>query len=222
MNSFNLTKSVSTFLLLLLLAFSTTTVNAQKIVKSTEQTAGFRYATDDSAKDKIALEPVIIYQQNIHMLANIDDRPALTIYGDGRVLVHYPVYMKRAGDHEMRLDEAELVDLVQSFSGNGVMDFDEKKVNKTVRDHKKKLKSKGQYYEISDAVETSIDIRLDEYQKNSSLPKLKDFRKTFKWKNIEQDASRYKDNTEISKANNSVSRLKALMQDKRLIKRGQH
>ena len=188
--------------------------HAQMKVASGEKTAGFSFTTEVAAT-----EPVIYYQQNIQMLANIDDRPSLTVYGDGRVLVHYPVYMKRAGDYEMRLDETELVSLLQSLSANGVIDFDEKKVKQDVRGYKKQLNAKGQFYEVSDAVETSIDIRLDEYQKNASSPKVKNFKTSFKWKNIEQDASRYKNNLAISKANNSVSQLNALMKDDRLIDR---
>ena len=103
-------------------------INKGMKVASGEKTAGFSFSTDVAAT-----EPVIHYQQNIHMLANIDDRPSLTVYGDGRVLVHFPVYMKRAGDYEMQLDETELVSLLQSLSANGVIDFDEKKVKDNIR-----------------------------------------------------------------------------------------
>ena len=188
--------------------------HAQMKVASGEKTAGFSFTTEVAAT-----EPVIYYQQNIEMLAGIDDRVTISIFGNGRVLVHYPVYMKRAGDYEMQLDETELVSLLQSLSDNGVIDFDEKKVKQDVRAYKKQLHAKGKFYEVSDAVETSIDIRLDEYQKNASSPKIKNFKRSFRWKNIEQDASRYKDNIAISKANNSVSQLNALMKDDRLIDR---
>lgn len=200
--------------LIALLGMQSSVLYAEKRVVSGESSAGFSFATEATAT-----EPVIHYQQNIQMLANIDDRPSLTVYGDGHVLVHYPVYMKRAGDYEMWLDGVELVSLIQSLSANGVIDFDEKKVKQDVRAYKKQLHAKGQFYEVSDAVETSIDIRLNEYQKNASLPKIKNFKTSFKWKNIEQDASRYKNNRDISKANNSVSQLNALMKDDRLIDR---
>ena len=200
--------------LIVFLGMHSSLLYAEKRVVSGENSAGFSFVTETATT-----EPMIHYQQNIQMLANIDDRPSLTVYGDGRVLVHYPVYMKRAGDYEMQLDETELVSLLQSLSANGVIDFDEKKVKKSIRAYKKQLHAKGQFYEVSDAVETSIDIRLDEYQKNASSAKMKNFKTNFKWKNLEQDASRYKNNPAISKANTSVSQLNALMKDNRLIEK---
>lgn len=203
-------------LLTVLLLLNASGVCAQKIVNSGEQSAGFRFATDDSVK-----QPVIHYQQNIQMLTGIDDRPSLQVFGNGRVLVHYPVYMKKAGDYEMRLDEAELVDLIQSLSGNDIMEFDEKKLREKIKGRKKALKAQGQFYEISDAVETVVDITLDEYQKNNKSKKIKNFHKQVRWKNIEHDAARYKHDSEIIKANNSVTHFKGLMKDKRLLQSGQ-
>ena len=200
-------------LLPVLLLLSTSAVCAQKTVESGEQSAGFSFATGVAA-----IEPVIHFQQNIQMLAGINDRPTLQIFGNGRVLVHYPVYMKKAGDYEMQLDEAELVALIQSLSGNGLMTFDEKKVKEKIKQHKKASKAKGEFYEISDAVESVIDISLDEYQENNKTEKIEKFHKQFRWKNIEHDAVRYKHDSEIVKANNSVTHFTGLMKDKRLLK----
>ncbi|MCK5665428.1 MAG: hypothetical protein KAI17_18195, partial [Thiotrichaceae bacterium] len=158
-------------------------------------------------------------QQNIHMLSSITDRPSLSIFGDGQVIVHYPVYMKKAGDYEMWLDDAELVNLIRALSSDGIMDFDEKKVKEKVQSYKKTLKAKGQFYEISDAVETIVDIYLDEFQKNKASKKMKNFHKKFKWKNIEHDAARFKHDIDIIKANNSIENLNVLMKDERLLKR---
>jgi len=207
---------LSAYLLLISLLVTSTALFAQRIVESGERSAGFRFATDDSVN-----QPVIHYQQNIQMLAGIDDRPSLQVFGNGRVLVHYPVYMKKTGDYEMQLDEAELVNLIQNLSANGIMEFDEKKLREKIKGRKKALKAKGQFYEISDAVETIVDITLDEYQKNNKSKKIKNFHKQFRWKNIEHDAARYKHDSEIIKANNSVTHFKGLMKDKRLLKRGQ-
>lgn len=206
---------LSAYLLLIPLLVTSTALFAQMIVDSGEQSAGFRFATDDAVN-----QPVIHYQQNIQMLAGTDDRPSLQIFGNGRVLVHYPVYMKKAGDYEMQLDEAELVNLIQDMSGNGIMEFDEKKHKGKIKGHKKALQAQGQFYEISDAVETVVDITLDEYQKNKKSKKIKNFHKQVRWKNIEHDAARYKHDSEIIKANNSVTHLKGLMKDKRLLKSG--
>lgn len=208
------TNCLLSYLLLAFLILNAPVLLAQKIVDSGAQSAGFRFSTDLTET-----VPVIHYQQNIQMLSGIDDRPSLNIFGSGRVVVHFPVYMKKAGDYEMLLDGSELVDLIQSLSGNGIMNFDEKKVKGKLRSYKKALKAKGQFYEVSDAVETVIDIRLDEFQKNKTSKKIKKFHKKFKWKNIEHDAARYKNESEIKDANKSVMQLRALMKDARLVKK---
>ena len=200
----------------MLLLLNASGVCAQKIVNSGEQSAGFRFATEAGVN-----EPVIHFQQNIQMLSGIDDRPVVRVYGNGRVTVHYPVYMKKAGDYEMQLDEAELVALIQSLSSNGLMVFDAKKVKDKIKQYKKAEKAKGQFHAISDAVESVIEIKLDEYQENNKAKKIEKFHKQFRWKNIEHDAARYKHDSEIIKANNSVTHFKGLMKDKRLLKRGQ-
>ena len=201
-------------LLLLFLVFSTTALFAQKIVESGEQSAGFIYATDSDGT-----EPIIHYQQNIDMLSSITDKASLSVFSDGRVLVHFPVYMKKTGDYEMRLDDVELKHLIKSLSDNGIMDFDEKKVKTKVIAYRKSLKDKGQLYAISDATVTVVDIKLNEYQKNNKSKKIANFHKQFKWKNIEHDAARYKRDTDITKANNSIIQLKGFMHDARLIER---
>ena len=186
------TKCFSKFLLLAFLLLNAPVLLAQKIVDSSEISAGFHFSTDEAAAT-----PLIYYQQNIQMLSGIDDRPSLKVYGSGRVVVHYPVYMKKAGDYEMQLDDEELVDLIQSLSSNGVMDFDKNKVKKNVQSYKNELRKKGVLHVVSDAVETVIDIRLDEFQKNNKTKNIKSFYKQFKWKNIEQDAARYKQDSDI-------------------------
>jgi hypothetical protein len=208
---------ISAPLLLLLLLFQPTTLLAQKVIESSGQSAGFRFAADNTLS-----EPVIHYRQNVHMLAVTDDMPSVKVFGDGRVLVHYPVYMKKAGDYEMQLSDKELADLLQGMSGNGIIDFEENKVKQQMRDEKKSARLRGELYAVSDAVETSIVINLDEYQKNPSSPKIKNLKKHFRWENIEHDASRYRNSKEIVRANDSVSQLKNLMKDQRLLKKGQH
>ena len=200
--------------LVIFLSLNTTVLLAQKIVGSGAQSAGFRFSNDETVTQLI-----IHYQQNIQMLSGIDDRPALKIYGSGRVVVHYPVYMKKAGDYEMQLEAAELVDLIQSLSGNGVLDFDEARVKKNIQSYKKALHAKGRFYEVSDAVVTSIDVRLDEYQKNRAAVKIKDFHKAFHLANIEHAAKQFKQDIDITKANNAVLGLKGLMKDARLVKK---
>ena len=213
MSQFNNKNYSSRLFLSAILLLVSPVLSAQKVVESGVNSAGFSFNEKSS-------EPVIQYRQHIHMLAGIDDKPTLQIFADGRVVAHYPVYMKKAGDYEMQLDEAELEALIQSLSSNGLMVFDAKKVKDKIKQHKKAEKAKGQFHAISDAVESVIEIKLDEYQENNKAKKIEKFHKQFRWKNIEHDAARYKHDSEIIKANNSVTHLKGLMKDKRLLKSG--
>ncbi len=207
-------KTISYFFTALLLVFvlcDTSALFAQKIIPSGEQLAGFRF------DDAVSAEPILEYQQDIEMLSAIDDKPSLRVFGDGRVLVHHPVYMKKAGDFEMRLSDAELVSLMRDLSSSGIMDFDEKKAKEKVKVHEDKLKAKGQFYEVSDSLKTSVNVKIDEYQVDKKSKKIKSFSSQFKWKNIEQDAARYKDALEIAKANKAIQSLNRLMNDQRLV-----
>ncbi|GMR01384.1 MAG: hypothetical protein BMS9Abin19_0763 [Gammaproteobacteria bacterium] len=216
MYKFKAKKYFYSCLLLVFLLSNAPVLLAQRIVDSGVQSAGFRFSTD-----KAAAVPIIHYQQNIQMLSGVDDRPSLKVFGSGRVVVHYPAYMKKAGDYEMQLSIVELVALIHSLSSNGIMDFDEKKITDKIKIDKKASIKKGEYYKVSDSVESVVDIRLDEYQKNTASVKLKGFSKHFKWKNIEHDAIRFKNVSEVARANLSIVHLKALMKDARLVKRVQ-
>ncbi len=212
---------------LLALCISTPVYSAESVMvaagdKNKNHAAGFKFAKNSVANGSGAASsslPIIHYQQNIHMLATANDRPAVQVFGDGRVWVHYPVYMKMAGDYEMQLDEAELIDLLHSLSDNGVMDFHTKKHKAERKSERQSFKAKGQYFAISDTLETIIEIRLDEYQKNNSSNNIKNFYKKFKWNNLEHDARHFKKIKALAQSNQSVNNLKKLMKDVRLTKR---
>ena len=202
--------------LLLSLTLHCSAALAFRSVDSTESTAGFRF--DDSAENT---QPVIEFRQHVHMLADVDDRLTMTIHGDGRVHVHIPVYMKRAGDYEMQLDSGELVSLLRSMAANGVMDFNADRTRGRIEARRREIHARAkagqaELFEVSDAVDSVIDIRLDEYRRNNHLPVQKAFSKRFLWRNIEHDARRFKDEQDIVRANRSVTDLRRLMKDTRL------
>jgi hypothetical protein len=170
------------------------------VVAASHSAAGFRLPVSST-------EPVIEYRQNITMLTEQDLQPKIQVFTDGRVRVHYPVYMKKAGDYEFELTWPELIQLIQSLSANGLMDFDQARVKQEKKDHDLKMKAKGELHYVSDAVVTLINIRLLDYQKTASSPITPNLTKYFSWGNLEQDAKYYKNNHSIQSAAKGIKTL---------------
>ena len=97
------------------------------------------------------------------------------------------------------------------------MDFDAAKYKADRKEKSKALKAKGQFFAISDTVETTVEIRLETYQKNKSSKNINNFYKKFTWDNLEQDAKRYKEVKALTQAYQSISDMQGLMKDVRLV-----
>jgi alpha-D-ribose 1-methylphosphonate 5-triphosphate synthase subunit PhnG len=155
--------------------------------------------------------PVIEYNLDHHMLAQRDPTPLLRVYGSGRVQVHFPVYMKKAGDYEMQISRAELNELLRMLDNNGIMAFDAK----ALRQEKQQLETAhrtttGTSFHISDATDTVIKIRLNQYQRTASSPRVNGFSKQFSWRNLSSDARRFPGSHTIMQAANAAAILEAL------------
>jgi hypothetical protein len=165
----------------------------------------FRFATD-------AVEPIIEYVEVQEMLAAPDPEPLLRVYGDGRVHVHLPVYMKRAGDYELRLPPAELDELIRSLAQDGIIDFDPVAVAQGRQQAiAQQRATEGTLSVISDATETVITVRLDEYQRGPAAAPILKLNKRFAWKNLQQDARRFPQSQAIQRAAAGQQRLRALL-----------
>lgn len=75
--------------------------------------------------------PVISYSETPEMLGDPDRMPRVQVFGDGLVWVHYPVYMKKAGDYQMQLNPGQLRKLLNEVTPS--IDFDELSVGQTPR-----------------------------------------------------------------------------------------
>ena len=164
----------------------------------------FQYSTT-------ATEPVIEYHVVHHMLVQQDPIPLLRVYGNGRVQVHFPVYMKRAGDYEMQLSRARLNDLIRQLADDGILDFDPH----AARLERQQLAAarqaaSGELFHISDASDTHINVRLTHYQRNLASPRINGFVKQFHWRNLDQDARHYPESSRLSRAAGAATVLRNL------------
>lgn len=156
-------------------------------------------------------EPVIEYYVVHHMLAQQDPVPLLRVYGNGRVHVHFPVYMKRAGDYEMYVNRVQLNDLLRQLADDGIMDFD----YAAAKQEKQQLEAarratSGEVFHVSDASDTHININLAQYQRSAASPRISGFSRQFRWRNLNTDARRYPQSARIARAANAAAILQTL------------
>ncbi|RLA49718.1 MAG: hypothetical protein DRR42_15085 [Gammaproteobacteria bacterium] len=139
---------------------------------------------------------VIAYSEIPDMLANPDPTPMIRVFVDGEVLIHYPEYMKRAGDYQVFLNPGELRRLMIALSG--VFDFNAA----TVRQAKRQA---GQMQvpgllvvsERSDKTLEQINIELDGYRGTAGAAS-RPVRQQIKWRDIEVDVGEYPEITGLA------------------------
>ncbi len=160
---------------------------------------------------QIAAEPVVEYNLIHHMLADPDPEPLLRIYGDGRVHVHYPAYMSRAGDYESHLSQSELTGLLRALAADGIMDFDLASARTERGRLKAQQRAAGKFFHISDSTVTVIQVRLDEYQRGAATQRVFGLNRRFAWPDLPQDVRRFPTLPEITNANQAAQRLETLL-----------
>lgn len=204
------------YIFLCALCAGSLTTNCQSADSATALPAAvavFQFATGNS-------EPIIEFNEVHHLLAQRDTTPRLRVYGDGRVHVHFPAFMKKAGDYDLQLSHAELNELLRMLAGNGIMDFDAA----AIKQERQQLETMhrlatGTVTHISDATDTLINIRLDRYQRTSNSPPINAFSKQFRWRNLTSDSRRFPESTGIAKAAMATSMLQSLCDHPGLQKR---
>jgi len=157
---------------------------------------------------RTSAQPVIEYTLVHSLLVNNDPVPLLRVYGDGRVVVHRPVYMKNAGDFKMQLSPAELDGLLQSLAADGIMDFDAA----TARQERQQLvaqqrASTGMLYEVSDSTDTLITVRLASFRSTPAAPLQNNLQQQLRWDNLDLDARRFPASNRLVRAATGAQRL---------------
>ncbi len=67
---------------------------------------------------------LVSYRDIWSAMADQDPIPLIRVFGDGRVLIHYPAYTPKARVYELQLQPQELEDLLRSLLGQGLATFD--------------------------------------------------------------------------------------------------
>lgn len=162
---------------------------------------------------------VVTYREVLGEIGDADHGPTLKIFGDGRMVTHYPAYMKRAGDYEQRLAPTELDALVQSLAGKGVLDFDPAAARTAERSGVAAARARalaaGQpvaVFEAVDAATTVIEVAVERYRPSTPGGRAAGQRETRRavWMGLRYDAERHPDVTALRDLAAAEQELRAL------------
>ena len=74
--------------------------------------------------ERVSEAPLLELSYEGGRIRDRDPTPFVRVFPNGRVLVHYPTYMKKAGDYELNLNDDELRQLLDSFADQSMLELD--------------------------------------------------------------------------------------------------
>jgi len=164
--------------------------------------------------DRSGTTPIIRYQEIIAELSDSDPGPSVEVYGDGRVVVRIPAYMRRSGTHVTELDANELEKLVADIAASGAVDFDAEAADaaRTEVRAKRALARRGavgpapEIHSATDPTTTVIETRLTpDSRRREHAPRVA------RWAGLRNDAELYPEVKELRELAVAEQRLRALM-----------
>ena len=125
-------------------------------------------------------------------IRNADDTPLVRVYGDGRVAVHFPDYMRRAGDYELRLPEGAVRELVGA-AVEAMVPFDAAAAESQVLALRTAERDRGLIVSVSDAATTILEVRFERYRPEGATRDVRGGVRRVVWKGLRNDAGRFQD-----------------------------
>lgn len=157
---------------------------------------------------------VASYTLAIGEIEDPDPGPSVRVYGDGRVVIHVPRYMKNAGDFQVQLSEAEMDAVMSSLGSTEVLAFDPAAVRRA-KDDSLRLNRGGAASEAvlvadTDPSITTIEVRVRPAAAAGAPARPAEVRKKISWTGVESDAKRFPDVPAIQKLAAAKKRLDGL------------
>lgn len=158
--------------------------------------------------------PIIHFTRLHHRVADVDDHQELSIFADGTVRVHTPVYMKEAGTFEYQLGHKDMQALLDQLDKNGLMSIDWTDV-RAARDAAADARNRslnGRFH-VSDLTATHITLNFKSFGKaeNKGQPVVS----KIVWNDIPADARFFESNQDIQKLATIERSLLSLMDHSR-------
>ena len=151
----------------------------------------FQYAQEPNT-------PVVVLSRTSGEVGDPDPIPLLRIYGDGSVRVHFPNYLKRAGDYKLQLSQTEMETLLASLiEQQGLMGFDplaamrqKEEIAQQATTAAQQARAQGSISKLMDGDTTVIEIHLDSYTASDGITTT-DLTKKISWYGLQWDAQQY-------------------------------
>ena len=144
--------------------------------------------SQQQADDKIGQYMLILeYRYYSDELVGDAKVPRVRVYDDGLVLVHYPVYMKRAGEYKLTLTPEELRNLVKLVENEGFFQFDEQAALHEIAQEKGPMLTYQSHY-----MHTEVTAHPAIMKAGATATAL-DKPVTAHWKDLRGDAQQYDD-----------------------------
>ncbi|MGI9237297.1 MAG: hypothetical protein ACR2QZ_07860 [Woeseiaceae bacterium] len=136
---------------------------------------------------------VVSYREIWGELAEQDPIPLIQVFGDGRVLVHHPVYTLKAGDYEVWLQPAELENLLSSLLSKGLATFEPTAVKSRKHSQQQKRLNSALAAKQAPVVFTVADASISVFELNLTAVSAGELQRKISWPSLEADAKRYPD-----------------------------
>ncbi len=161
---------------------------------------------------------VVVYRELHGEIGGGERGPTLTIYGDGRTVTRWPIFMKRAGEYERRLAPGELDQLLRSLATKGVLDFDAPTVRTAARASATSARARAlttrqpiALFEATDASTTVIEVTVDRYVPTTAgAREVRNLEKRVAWTGLRGDAAAHPDVPALANLAAAEQELRAL------------
>lgn len=180
-------------------------------------------AAQTPAFDRSGGTVVLRYQEQFAILAADEPGPSVDVYGDGRVVVRYPSYMKQAGTWETRIAPDEVEALVAAAVDGGIVGFDRAATAAAVKTAETQRRAaqrrSGRPVVLTDVSDASTSVLtatlLPEPGKRSARTVAE-----ARWSGLQQDAQRYPEVETLGRLAQVETQLRGLMQRDDLTRHG--
>lgn len=125
-------------------------------------------------------------------IRDADETPLVRVYGNGRVAVHFPDYMRKAGDYELELSAGAFRELVRT-AADVVLPFDSTATEALVLALEEEARDDGLLFSVSDEATTILEVRVERYRPEGAAGDVREGVKRVVWTGLGSDADRFGD-----------------------------